>query len=133
MFRTYYRARMYIALAVAAVVLTAIAGKEWAWASSYVEVPANVVAFEQSCAGGSRGPGFIDCSEAFSGADRRTLLTLRYTSPADGQSHDALIRCDTAATETPSYATGQQLLVLAHRTEPERVDRRKCTTVTGEG
>jgi hypothetical protein len=129
MFQAYYRGKLYFSLAVAALVAIGIGGKELAWATSYVEVPATVVSYQQTCAGGSRGPGYIDCSVAFAGANRRTVLTLAYTSPADGQVHQASVRCDTSAEETPTYASGQLVEVLADKHEPGRIDRRKCTTI----
>lgn len=130
---SYFRIKRFVVLSLGAIILIGIAAKELAWASGYVETPATIVRFEQSCAGGSRGRGYIDCEDAFAGADRRTTLTVRYASPADRQMHEALIRCDTSAEDTPSYWGGQEIVLLAHQSEPERVDRRKCVTLGGEG
>ena len=130
MFAAYYRARLLISIAVAALVLLLLAGTELQWATRYADTRATIVGIEQTCAGGSRAPGrHIPCSEALDSADRRTTLSLRYVSPADLQEHQAAVRCDTRRDETPAWLVGQQVTILAHKSKPELIKRRRCTSV----
>ena len=130
MFAAYERAKGVVACSIMGVIVLLIAQKELDWATGYVETNATIVDIEQSCAGGSRAPGrWIECDKAFPGATRRTILELSYVSPADGQMHRARVRCDTSGDETPRLAVGDELDVYAHESEPERLDRRRCTSI----
>ena len=131
MFRAYERAKHIVVFTIAAIVLLLIAQKELDWATGYVETTAVIERIEQTCAGGSRSPGrWIQCGRAFPGATRRTLLELSYVSPADGREHRARVRCDTSGDDTPRLLVGDELEVYAHQSEPERMDRRRCTAIS---
>gem|GEM_PF-4446855 len=117
-------------MALAGIIVLLIANTELVWATSYVETLATIDSIERTCAEGRSGRiRYVACGEALPGADRRTLLELSYISPADGRRHQATIRCDTSAEQTPLFRAGEQLPVLAHKSEGERVDRRRCTTL----
>jgi hypothetical protein len=132
MFRTYFRVKRMVVLGIGAIILFQIGVKELAWGTSYVETLATIGSMDRTCADGRGGRlRYVECGEALPGADRRTVMELSYVSPADGRRHVATIRCDTRAEETPGWLVGQQMEVLAHKSEPERMDRRKCKTVPG--
>lgn len=129
MFSSYFAAKRFLALGLGAIILLGIGQVELGWATSYVETKATIAHIEQTCAGGRLARGYINCLRALPTADRRTVLELSYISPADGQRHRAAVRCDTSADDTPRYRIGEELDVLAHESEPERLDRRRCTSV----
>ena len=130
MFSIYYRAKRWVAFALGAFFLGAFATTELGWATSYVETRGTVAAVSQKCAEGRSGPiRYVDCSEALPSADRRTVLTIDYLSPADRQEHKAAVRCDTSASQTPGWSIGDPIDLLAHKKEPETIDRRRCVPV----
>lgn len=112
--------------------LILIAQKELEWRFRFVELPATIAGIEQQCADGGGGRvRYVDCGEALPGADRRTTLELRYISPADHQEHEGRIRCDTEAEKTPELGVGQQVTILAHKSDAGRIDMRRCTAIAG--
>jgi hypothetical protein len=133
MFRAYERFKRIVVFTIAAIFLLLIAQKELDWAADYVATTATIESIDQTCAGGSRSPGrWIECSKAFPQATRRTVLELSYVSPADGREHRARVRCDTSGDDTPRLLVGDELEVYAHESEPERMDRRRCTAIVEE-
>ena len=130
MIDAYYSAKHFIVFTLAAIILLLIAQKELDWATQYVETTARIARIDQTCADGRGGRvRYVECDKALPGASRRTVLELRYISPADGREHRATVRCDTSAEETPRLLIGEGLAVLAHESEPERMDRRRCTSI----
>ena len=134
MFRTYERIKHIIVFTIAGIILLQIAQKELDWATDYVETTATIERLDQTCAGGRLRPGrYIDCGKALPHASRRTFIELSYVSPADGRRHRATVRCDTSGDDTPRLNVGDELDVLAHESEPERLGRRRCTPVARDG
>ena len=129
MFLTYYKAKCAVIFAICGFFLLLIAQKELSWGFDYIETPGAITDLKQTCVGG-RGTRYVKCSETTPGADRRTVIALDYVSPADHQQHQARVRCDTAAEMTPKLFFGGQLSVLAHKREPDRMDMRKCKSLT---
>ena len=130
MLSAYYRARLVVACGLAAVVAIGIGGIELKRNLRYVETTGTIVDLNQSCAQGGQGPmRYGDCSEAPEQADRRTLIRLSYRSPADGQQHEAAVRCDTSIDQTPGWSIGDQVDILAHKADPGTIDRRRCTPI----
>ena len=133
MFRSYFHAKRILAFSLAAFFLAMIAKTELVWASSYVDTKATILGVDQTCAQGGRGPTrWGDCAEAPPGATRRTVIRFSYVSPADGQQHESAVRCDTSGADTPSWFIGEQIDVLAHKSEAENTDRRRCTPFVAE-
>ena len=129
MFAAYERWKRIVVFSIAGMILLAIAQKELDWATDFVETTATIESLEQTCNGGRAHHGrWVDCRLAHPQATRRTVMELSYVSPADGREHRATIRCDTSGDDTPLYEVGEELDVYAHEGEPERMDRRRCTT-----
>ena len=130
MFGQYYRAKRLFAFGLAAFVAIGVGTIELTRNTKYVETTGTIVSLDQTCAQGGSGPmHYGDCSDAPTQADRRTVILLRYVSPADKQEHQASVRCDTSVEQTPGWLIGQQLDILAHRKVPGTIDRRRCTPV----
>ena len=133
MVSSYFHAKRIIAFSIAAFFLALIATTELVWASSYAETKGTIVGLEQSCAlGGSGRTRWGDCAEAQPGATRRTAIRFNYVSPADRQPHEAAVRCDTSGPETPVLLIGSEIDILAHTSEPDTIDRRRCTPIVSE-
>ena len=130
MLESYIQIKSMAVLAIAGFFLLAIAGKEFGWAFRYVETPGVIASLERTCAEARKGPlRWVPCEESLPRATRRTAIEVSYVSPADGRTHQARVRCDTDVDKTPDLRVGQPFSVLAHRSEPERIDLRKCTFI----
>lgn len=130
MFGSYYRIKGMIACGIAGVVLMMVGEHELDLSTHYAATQARIDSVTRTCGEGRDGPfHYVDCSEALPGANRRTVIALRYISPADQREHEATVRCDTSVEETPDLAAGQVFELLAHRSDPGLVKRRKCLTL----
>ncbi|MCW3847930.1 hypothetical protein OF829_11830 [Sphingomonas sp. LB-2] len=130
MFGSYHRFKLIVALGVTGCGMMVIGEHELVLATRFVETQTRVTDVAQLCGEGRDGRfHYVDCSGALPGADRRTAITVRYVSPADHRLHRAIVRGDTSADKAPEIKAGDIFAVLAHRSDPGQVERRKCTTV----
>ena len=122
--------KFFLAVIVTLLIGSCVARIEYDRWSNFEPVMAQLQSATVTCWGGGNSQNYIDCADAKPHADRRTEMRLTYVSPADHAEHHGRIRCGTEWSQTTSYVDGQIVEVLAHRRDPNRIDKPRCTAVS---